>query len=137
MNPAVSFALWITGKSSNRRFACYLFVHSIIAVLIVDCMFVGNQHEIYAKLMVSPRDNHDMSAYFFTEFALTFALTFVAFTVAFEEAEANKPENLSFQSIADAQELMIYSSTPQSRTGFAPIAIGFIVFSLNLVGGKQ
>lgn len=140
VNPAISFALWITGKSSTRRFSCYLFVQflaSILAVLLVECMFEGGQHSISHNLMVLPRNKHDISAFFLSEFCLTFALTFMAFTVAFEDADINKTEHLSLDGISQAKGLTLYYSTPQSKTGFAPLAIGFTVFSLNLVGGNS
>lgn len=74
---------------------------------------------------------------FATEFFLTFILTYVAFTVAFEEAESEKKNNLNFKGISDSKGLTVYASNPQSKTGFAPLAIGLTIFSLNLIGGSS
>lgn len=140
VNPAVSFALWITGKSSNRRFICYLvvqFAASLVAVGFVTLIFNGDYHNIYNALMVMPRNSHATGAYFSTEFVLTFALTFVAFTVALEDSDVRKAEDFSIEDVADSKGLTVYATTPQSKAGFAPIAIGFTVICLSMAGGDS
>lgn len=137
-NPAVSFALWLTGKLSNRRMVCYVlvqFLASILGMVVVACIFHGNLQSTYDAIAVQPTDADNLGKVFATEFFLTFFLTYVAFTVAFEDAENQKKETMSFKTISDSKGLTLYTSTPQSKTGFAPFAIGFTVFSLNLVGG--
>lgn len=139
-NSAISFALWLTGKLSNRRCLLYVFVQlfaSIMSMVVVACIFHGNLSTVYDKLAVTPVDDTYLGKVFATEFFLTFFLTYVAFTVAFEDAENQKKESMSFKTISDTKGLTLYASTPQSKTGFAPFAIGMTIFSLNLLGGAS
>lgn len=46
-------------------------------------------------------------------------------------------DSMSFKTISDSRGLTLYTSTPQSKTGFAPFAIGFTIFSLSLIGGSS
>lgn len=139
-NPAISFALWLTGKLSNRRVVLYIlvqFLASIISMIVVACLFHGDLSDIFNNLAMTPPDDNELGKVFSTEFFLTFFLTYVAFTVAFEDAENMKKENMSIKTISDSKGLTLYASTPQSKTGFAPFAIGFTIFSLNLIGGSS
>eukprot|EP01031_Cornospumella_fuschlensis_P028753 gene28753-34714_t len=139
-NSAISFALWLTGKLSNRRALLYIFVQllaSIISMIVVATIFHGDLHHVYDMLAVTPPYDDDLGRVFATEMVLTFFLTYVAFTVAFEDAENQKKETMSFKTISDSKGLTLYTSTPQSKTGFAPFAIGFTIFSLCLVGGSS
>lgn len=137
-NSAISFALWLTGKLSNRRMVIYVLVQllaSIVAMGICAGMFVGNLHPAYVACTITPIDNTRLDKVFSTEFFLTFILTYVGFTVAFEDAERQKKESMSFKTISDSKGLTLYASTPQSKTGFAPFSIGLTIFSLTLISG--
>lgn len=137
-NSAISFALWLTGKLSNRKLVMYVTVQllaSIIGMAIVACMYGGDLQVIYDACSVYPTDVNELGKAFATEFWLTFILTYTAFTVAFEDAERQKKESMSFKTISDSKGLTLYASTPQSKTGFAPFSIGFAIFSLSLIGG--
>lgn len=139
-NSAISFALWMTGKLSNRRAVLYILVQffaSIIAMVLVTFMFQGDLEPIYKAVAVIPSKEVNLGKLFATEFFTTFFLTYVAFTVAFEDAENQKKESMSFKTISDSKGLVLYATTPQSRTGFAPFSIGFTIFSLCLVGGSS
>jgi len=139
-NPAISWALWLTGKLSNRKCIVYIvvqFLASIIGMSVIASMFREHDHYIYEPCVVSPTDNSSTGEVFATEFFLTFILTYVAFTVVFEDAESSKKETMSFQALSDSQGLTLYASTPQSKTGFAPFAIGFTIFSLSLISGES
>lgn len=138
LNPAVSFALWSTGKLSNRRACYYILVQlgaSVVAMIIVSFMFSGHLGGAYNFLAVTPNDGANLGKVFATEFFLTFFLTYTAFTVAFEDAEAQKKESMSIKKISDTKGLTLYATTPQSKTGFAPFSIGFVLFSISLAGG--
>lgn len=140
LNPAVSFALWVTGKLSNRRCAYYILVQllaSIVSMIIVSFIFSGKMGDIYNKLAVVPAEGANLGKVFATEFFLTFFLTYTAFSVAFEDAEAQKKESMSIKKISDAKGLTLYATTPQSKTGFAPFSIGFVLFSISLAGGTS
>lgn len=139
-NSAISFALWLTGKLSNRRLVFYVIAQllaSVVAMSIMTGIFHGDLTAAYIACTVTPGDDNTLGRVFATEFFLTFFLTYVAFTVAFEEAESQKKENMSFKSISDSKGLTLYASTPQSKSGFAPFAIGLTIFSLSLVGGTS
>jgi glycerol uptake facilitator-like aquaporin len=140
-NPAISFALWLTGKLSNRKLAGYVAVQllaSIIAMCIIAAIFYSKEMSvIYAAVAVQPLPHVSLGKVFATEFFLTFILTYVAFTVVFEDAEARKKETMSIKGISDSVGLTLYASTPQSKTGFAPFSIGLTIFSLSLIGGSS
>lgn len=139
-NSSISFALWLTGKLSNRKLLMYVTVQllaSIIGMAIVASMFHGDPSVIYNACAVYPTDVTELGKAFATEFWLTFILTYTAFTVAFEDAERQKKESMSFKTISDSKGLTLYASTPQSKTGFAPFSIGFAIFSLSLIGGSS
>ncbi len=132
-NSAISFALWLTGKLSNRRALLYILVQllaSIASMILVSCMFSGNQQNLYAAIAVQPPNGRFLGHIFATEFFLTFFLTYIAFTVAFEDAEKSKKDNMSFKTISDSKGLTLYATTPQSKTGFAPFSIGELEFIL-------
>jgi glycerol uptake facilitator-like aquaporin len=139
-NPAISWALWLLGRLSSRRVVIYILAQllaSIIAMSVVASMFHGGNTQVYRACAVIPTNDSYTGEVFATEFFLTFIFTYVAFTVVFEDAESAKKESMSFQTLSDSKGLTLYASTPQSKTGFAPFAIGLTIFSLCLVGGES
>lgn len=139
-NPNISFALWLTGMLSNRKFVGYVFAQllaSVLAMAIIGSIFTGDTMNIYEACTVTPVDDNRLGKIFATEFFTTFILTYVAFTVAFEDAEHNKKSTFSLKRISDSKGLTVYASTPQSKTGFAPFSIGLTIFSLCLIGGTS
>jgi glycerol uptake facilitator-like aquaporin len=139
-NPAISFALWITGKLSNRKCILYIFVQflaSILSMAVVATMFDSDDNLLYEACVVKPVNDRHLGNVFATEFFLTFIFTYVAFTVVYSDAESAKKESMSFQTLSDSKGLTLYASTPQSKTGFAPFSIGFTIFSLSLIGGES
>lgn len=140
-NPAVSFALWLTGKLSNRKCIVYIFVQllaSIIAMGIAKAIFFDFDNDAFFEACaVVPVDDRYLGRVFSSEFFLTFFFVYVAFTVAFEDAEQLKKESMSIKAISDNVGLTVYASNPQSKTGFAPFAIGFNMFALCLCVGAS
>jgi len=140
-NSAVSFALWLTGKLSNRKVVLYILVQllaSVLSMAIVISMFKYSNTDMARVCTVTPISGGEkLSFVFASEFFMTFILVFTAFTVVFEDAEEQKKQNMSFQTIGDSRGLTLYASTPQSKAGFAPFAIGFTVFSLSLIRGES
>ena len=140
MNCAISFSLWLTKRLSNRKFILYLIfqlIASIFATVIIYLTFKNANKELFTSISVKPVADTLISQVFLTEFVCTFILAYVAFTTAFEENEKRKKETMSFKAVANSQGLALYSSTPDSKSGFAPFAIGFTVFSLSLYGGSS
>mmetsp|Transcript_4113 Transcript_4113/g.6368 ORF Transcript_4113/g.6368 Transcript_4113/m.6368 type:complete len:352 (-) Transcript_4113:114-1169(-) len=140
-NPSISFALWLTGKLSNRKTLLYICVQllaSMVATGAVIAIFHDDNSDIYDALVVKPPEGDDyLGKVFATEFILTFILTYVAFTIAFEDAEVQKRDTMSFKGVAQTRGLTIYASNPQSKTGFAPFVIGFTIFTLSLISGSS
>lgn len=139
-NPNASFALWLTGKLSNRKVVVYICVQllaSVVGMLIVTAIFPNDHEEFIKAIAIVPADDTYLGKIFATEFFTTFFLVYTAFTVAFEDAEKNKADSMSVKTLADTRGLTVYASNPQSKTGFAPFSIGFTIFSLSLVGGTS
>lgn len=139
-NPAVSFALWLTKKLSNRKIVVYIFVQllaSICAMGATKAIFIQDSQTVYEACVITPPDDDHLGRVFATEFILTWVLTYVAFTIAFEDAESQKKDTMSLKGIAHTRGLTVYASTPQSKAGFAPFVIGFTIFSLALIGGES
>ena len=138
LNPAVALALWSTGKLSNRRCVYFILAEmlaSFVAMVVVSLMYSGELGGAYNFVSIAPQEGDNLGKVFATEFFLTFFLTYTAFTVAFEDAEAQKQDNMSIKTISDTKGLTLYATTPQSKTGFAPFSIGFVVFCVSMAGG--
>lgn len=141
----ITIALWITNKLSNRRLILYLIAQafgSIVAMLLCVGIFTRNDADYdltaaFKAVNITPLKNAPITKVFGSEFVLTFILSYVAFAVALDNSESIKKETISMQGTSDSKDLIFYSTTPQSKSGFAPLAIGFVVFSLSLVGGSS
>jgi len=132
-NPAVTFATWLSRKTSNRKsilFVISQLLGSMFAMLALMLCF-HNPHDKMVMLSLVPKE--DLGKVFFMEFTLTFIFVFVIFTTAFENIEQKKYQ--TFRGMANAYGLTLYSTSPQTKTGFAPFAIGFTVGFLTLIGG--
>lgn len=139
-NCSISFALWLTNKLSNRRCIFYMLVQllgSCVAMGLTGLMFPNNLKTIYETCAVVPANDQHLGKVFATEFITTFILTYVAFVNALADAESEKKNNLTFKGISDTKGLTVYATSPQSKTGFAPLAIGLTVFCLAMVGGSS
>ena len=140
VNPAISFALWVTGKLSNRKLIFYVMIQllaSICSMLVIMSSFENISTDDYRACAVIPDGSTPISKIFFSEFFCTFLLTYVCFTVALDEADSLKKQTMSYKYVKATDGLTLYSSTPQSSSGFAPFAIGFTVLSLVLFGGSS
>lgn len=137
-NCGITLALWLTGKLSNRKTPLYLIVQvlaSICSMLIVKSTFTNPTKELLQAACILPEENSNTSKIFATEFFMTFILAYVAFTTAYDEAESQKRVFMNLKEMASSQGLTLFSSSPLSKVGFAPFAIGFTVFSLSMYGG--
>jgi aquaporin related protein len=69
------------------------------------------------------------------EFLMTFNLVYVIFATAFQSTGGDKPRvvKMGDRSLV-GQNLTIYTAAPETKTGFAPIAIGFTLGFLSFVG---
>lgn len=140
INPALTFSLWISGRTDATKFTSYVtvqFLASVLAILVSYAIIEDSLVNIATNVMRLPVNSKDVSAFFFSEFCMTFALVFMSFTVAFEESEKEKIRSTPLRKLTESDGLSVYLSTPQSRTGFAPFAIGFMIFSMNLMTGNS
>lgn len=138
-NCAISFSLWLTGKLSNRKTIFYIItqlVASLVSAGVIYCTFSNPTSEMFRSIAIFPTPGTDLSRVFATEYFCTFILAYTAFTVALEDAERQKQQNMSLEAVTDSVGLTLYATTPQSKAGFAPFAIGFVVFSLSVYGGS-
>jgi glycerol uptake facilitator-like aquaporin len=138
-NCAISFALWLTGKLSNRKVVAYIITQlfaSFVSAVVVYITFTHPTREMFKHLAIFPTPGIDIPRVFATEFFCTFVLAMTAFTIALEDAELQK-KNMSVQTVADSEGLTVYATTPNSKSAFAPFAIGFVVFSLSVYGGSN
>lgn len=137
-NPAIVFSLWLVGKMSNRKCITFMVVEmlaSLACMAIIWATFPTVNQGLWDSFVLHPPDGASSWNVFFTEFVCTFILTFCAFALAFEEAESVKPASMSVQAVQASDGLVVYGSTPQSKLGFAPFALGFLVFVLSQYGG--
>lgn len=140
LNPVISFALWFTGRLSNRKFVLYVaaqLLASIAAMCIIFATFSNPSIEMYKLVAVKPADGEDLGRIFFTQVLGTFMLTYVAFTMGYEEAALEKEAESKVKQVHASDGLYLFSSSPQSKTGFAPFAVGFIVFVAAVYGGSS
>ncbi|CAF1468092.1 unnamed protein product [Didymodactylos carnosus] len=139
-NPAITFATYVTRKTSHRRFVGYIvaqLIGSILAMCIIWFIF-PHPSDLYTKIAVIPPTT-DLARVFAMEVFLTFTFTYVAFTVAYEEAQTEKKlarSSANVQTIQNSKGLALFVTTPQARTGFAPFAIGFTIFCMMLIGSS-
>lgn len=138
LNPAITLALWISKKISNRKCAAFIVAQISAAITVMLCIygsFPDVHHDLLKALSVQSDPAASLGNIFFTEFLTTFILTYVAFAMAFEEAESLKASTMSLTAMEETDGLLMYSSTPQSKAGFAPFAIGFVLMGLVFYGG--
>lgn len=140
LNPAITFALWLAKKTSNRK--CILFMiaqclASLFAMCVVYGAFPRADKDMYHAIVCLPPSDASDGNIFFTEFMVSFLLTFVAFAMAFEEQESSQTSrmSLSLKAVQQNEGLVMYSTTPQSKAGFAPFAFGFTIIALAFFGG--
>eukprot|EP00455_Lapot_gusevi_P012818 TRINITY_DN1615_c0_g1_i4.p1 TRINITY_DN1615_c0_g1~~TRINITY_DN1615_c0_g1_i4.p1 ORF type:complete len:329 (+),score=72.92 TRINITY_DN1615_c0_g1_i4:144-1130(+) len=135
LNPAVSFATWIAGRTSNRKTIFFMLAQILggISAMLLLMLTYPDPSEAMKLLAIVPNPAVSLWYAFFCEFMLTFILVFVIFTVAFELIPA-PAKGLKFK--ANDKGLTLYSVSPQSKAGFAPLAIGFTISFLALAGGS-
>ncbi|KAJ3299679.1 hypothetical protein HK104_007750 [Borealophlyctis nickersoniae] len=147
-NPAVTFATIVTGKVSIRKGLAYIFIQlfaSIFSTVALYIVFPG-PHKGYNTLAESVVVGIDSSAKivnaFFMEIALTFILVYVIFATAFDTVDTGN--NIKVKPVAGSKEedssvgrnLTIYTTSGNTKAGFAPFAIGFTLGFLGLIGGS-
>jgi glycerol uptake facilitator-like aquaporin len=140
-NPAISLAFWLTGKLSNRKCICYMTIQliaSMAAMSMVYVCFPSPDQALFDFISVTPQPGVSLWKIWMTEFLTTGILTYVAFTIVYEDAAAQMTADQSFRAFTDEnQGLTVFAATPQSRSGFSPFVIGFILAALVLFTGAS
>ncbi len=116
-NPAVTFATWLSGMTSNRKSA--LFVVSqisggVLAMCLIMMCFPGGL-DLMDTLTIVPEDDVANGRVFFTEFMLTFVLVFTIFTVAFETVEDRKKQLNKIKGFSNSRGLTLYTANATSK----------------------
>ncbi|KAJ1564515.1 hypothetical protein HK096_007600 [Nowakowskiella sp. JEL0078] len=162
-NPAVTFATVVTGKTSIRKGMAYIGIQlfsSVLATLLLLVVFPKPTDSTYLSIPASvvvdlASDAKKVNA-FFMEAVLTFILVYVIFATAFDTVDTSnnsipapavgkEGEKTSGGSIepqkpvADknvGRYLTIYTTSGNTKAGFAPISIGFTLGFLCFLGGS-
>jgi aquaporin related protein len=164
-NPAVTFGTLVGGKTSWYKAIMYVVAQltgSLAAMAGVMMAFPAqvnvNQLDgtsimtpIVKLLVVQPAADATIANAFFMEVFLTFIFVFVIFATAFETIDTKKgtsvtlpgqgnlsdAENAEAKSqAASARNLTIFTTSGNTKAGFAPLAIGLTLGMLCFLGGS-
>ncbi|KAJ3015954.1 hypothetical protein HKX48_004293 [Thoreauomyces humboldtii] len=147
-NPAVTFACCVTGKVSIRKGLAFVFIQllaSIFATVALLIVFPGphsGYSSIPASVVVGVHATAGLGHAFAMEVMLTFILVYVIFATAFDTVDTSnavKVKTKPGQRVADdavGRNLTIYTTSGNTKAGFAPFAIGFTLGFLGLIGGS-
>lgn len=143
-NPSVTFATIVTGKTTWKKGIAYIaaqLLGSVVASFWFLLTFPDGVKRLPTLAMVPVEDMGD-GYQLMMEFSLTFVLIFVIFSVAFDTVNSSSVEvkQLGLDKLGSkdvqARNLTIYTTSGNTKAGFAPISIGFTLGMLSLVGGS-
>jgi len=144
-NPAVTFATVVTGKMTWKKGAAFMaaqLLGSVWASFWFIVTFPDGVKNI-ANLAMAPLPGIGYGYQLAMEFTLTFFLIYVIFSVAFDTVDSKNIEvkqvgldNEAGAKNVGARNLTIYTASGNTKAGFAPLAIGFTLGMLSLVGGS-
>jgi len=140
-NPAVTFATIVTRRTAISKGLFYIgaqLVGAVFSALILLATFpeyygVGN---IATQVAVAPAPDANIGNAFLTELILTFILVYVIFAVAFDTIDDKNVKVVSGKQQGSGQALTIYTTSGNTKAGFAPIAIGFTLGFLCFMGSS-
>lgn len=141
-NPAVTFATVITRKTTPVKGLAYLVAQllgSVVATFLLWIVFPDNG-DVSAPMQaaLSLGQNVSRGQAFLTEVIQTFILIYVIFAVAFDTLPAQRVQvggESGNSRVEKKRKLTIYTTSGQTKAGFAPIAIGFTLGFLCFLGG--
>ncbi|KAL5040552.1 hypothetical protein BDEG_25049 [Batrachochytrium dendrobatidis JEL423] len=145
-NPAVTFATVITGKVSVRKGLAFIGIQllaSILSTLFLFAVFPGvnggGVWNIPEFLVVDIDSSAHLAQAFFMELILTFILVYVIFATAFDTVDTKGVKVATAggeKNKSSGNNLTIYTTSGTTKAGFAPLAIGFTLGFLGLIGGS-
>ncbi|KAJ3195495.1 hypothetical protein HK101_011931 [Irineochytrium annulatum] len=144
-NPAVTWATIVAGKTSIKKGLLYIGVQliaSIFATLYLMACFPrpmeGSFKDIPSSVVVEVHETAHLANAFFMELSLTFILVYVIFATAFDTVDTTNSVKIDGEGKADknaGKHLTIYTTSGNTKAGFAPLAIGFTLGFLCFIGG--
>ncbi|KAJ3333914.1 hypothetical protein HDU76_001395 [Blyttiomyces sp. JEL0837] len=147
-NPAVTFATIVTGKVSLRKGLMFIGIQLLASILATAFLMAcfpkphdGSFHDIPSSVVVDMDSTAHMVNAFFMELSLTFILVYVIFATAFDTVDTTNSVKVagagkSKKDSEAGKNLTIYTTSGNTKAGFAPIAIGFTLGFLGLIGGS-
>ncbi|KAI9340812.1 aquaporin-like protein [Obelidium mucronatum] len=146
-NPAVTFATIVTGKVSLKKGLMFIGIQLIAAILSTSFLMVvfprphdGSFHDIPSSVVLDIDPTAQLVNAFFMEVILTFVLVYVIFATAFDTVDTGNKVKVAGGGAAKDNEagknLTIYTTSGNTKAGFAPLAIGFTLGFLGLIGGS-
>jgi len=162
-NPAVTFGTLVGGKTSWYKALMYVVAQlcgSLAAMAGVMMSFPAQVNVIQADgssvltpivkmLVVQPAADVALSQAFFMEVFLTFIFVFVIFSTAFETIDTKKGTTVALPgsgnlsedeqksaAAATTRNLTIFTTSGNTKAGFAPLAIGLTLGMLCFLGGS-
>jgi len=143
MNSAVSFAVWVGGKTSVFKGATFLLAQAIGSVLatLLACAVYGHTSLTVSAAALTLTSSGAIISTMVREIVTTAFLTLVIFSVVFDTLDTKNVEVLE-EAASDghvhkvhARGLTLFATTGTSKAAFAPIAIGAAIGGLAAVGG--
>lgn len=144
-NPSVTFATILTRKTTPLKGLFYMIAQmlgSTIAVSLLWVIFPTNNGITPPNVVALTRPSDvSIGQMFLVELVMTFILVYVIFATAFDTIKENPvvEENENPGGPHNQQKrkkLTIYTTSGNTKAGFAPIAIGFTLGVLAFVGGS-
>ena len=137
MNPAVTLALWTSHHTSLRKLALYVAAQLVggVVALLALVMCYNCDTSILSHTTVTRPTSASHYSVFLMELLLTFTLIFVVLRVSFDNIEAEKRQSMQDRSLLGSAVGLTIAPSTNGRLGYAPIAIGFVIITLGVVGG--
>ncbi|KAI9148621.1 hypothetical protein H9P43_010102 [Blastocladiella emersonii ATCC 22665] len=155
-NPAVTFATMVTGKTSPAKGAMYIGIQlfaAMFATVFVRAVYPKDPSgaSTMELLFVDVGSDSDPGRAFVMEFILTFILVYVIFATAFDTVDTAPVQVAATHFDEDGQpvenpaaardanvgrNLTIYTTSGNTKAGFAPLAIGMTLGFLCFLGGS-
>ncbi|TPX37241.1 hypothetical protein SmJEL517_g01104 [Synchytrium microbalum] len=142
-NPAVTVATIVTGKVSGHKGLMFIGIQLLASVLATSWLYVvfpGPTNTTIPYSVVVDIDSTASTLHaFFMEFSLTFVLVYVIFATAFDTVDTKGEVKISEDGTTKesaGKNLTIYTTSGNTKAGFAPVAIGFTLGFLGLLGSS-
>jgi glycerol uptake facilitator-like aquaporin len=139
-NPAVTFATIVTRKTTPLKGLCYIAAQltgATLACFLLWIIFPTNIEGKDAPALVALTRPSDVSVgqMFLMEFILTYILVYVIFATAFDTIKPASSKESGGRP-GQKKKLTIYTTSGNTKAGFAPLAIGFTLGFLAFIGGS-